>query len=81
MAEYPYLDNGNCVLDDRHQILKTYGDQQSQCATCKHFNSYGYYCEAFPWPPGIPDSILSGEKKHDEIWKSQTGKSVYTQKQ
>lgn len=78
MAEYPYLDNGDYVLDDRHEIFKMYGDSPSQCSTCKHFNSHGYFCKAFPWPSGIPDSILSGKKKHDKVWKSQTGETVYT---
>ena len=80
MAEYHYLNNGDYVLDDRHETFKMYGETPSQCATCKHFNSYGYYCEAFPWSSGIPDSILSGKRKHDKVLESQTGKTVYTEK-
>lgn len=78
MAEYPYLENGDLILDDRHQTFKIYGERSSQCASCKHFISQGYYCEAFPWPQGIPDSILSGEKKHEKVWDSQKGNTVYT---
>lgn len=78
MAKYPYSDNGDYVLDDRHEIFNMYGKHLSQCSTCKHFNQYSFSCKAFPWPTGIPDSILSGEKKHEKVIEGQKGKIVYT---
>lgn len=60
------------TLDDRHEIFKPYS---SQCGNCKLFSMDGYCCPAFP--DGIPDELISGEKKHNEVIDGQAGAYVY----
>ena len=57
------------VLNDR------YLNVVSVCNKCKHFDSFEYICLAFP--NGIPDELLSGEAKHDEVIKGQTGETIF----
>ena len=68
--------NKHTTIDDRHEVFRMY---ESQCTTCKHFHADDYYCRAFP--DGIPDSILSGKQKHDNVLKSQVGEYVYIEKE
>lgn len=60
------------ALDDRHEIYQPYS---SQCGNCKLFNIDGYCCPAFP--DGIPDKLLTGERKHDSIVEGQKEEHVY----
>jgi hypothetical protein len=60
------------VIDDRHELLAIYS---SQCAICKHFERWDYFCLSYP--NGIPDKLLSGEWKHDEIRADQAGTNTF----
>ena len=62
------------ILDDRHEMFNRYS---SQCAQCRHYNG-DYSCVAFP--DEIPESLLSGEQKHDFVIPSQQGNVIFTQK-
>lgn len=59
-------------INDRMEYLNIY---QSQCPTCKHFDWDTFTCKAFP--KEIPDEILAGNKKHDDVIKGQTGNTIY----
>ena len=63
------------VLDDRHEIFNMY---RSPCATCRHYDSEHYSCQAFP--DGIPDSILEGNSQHNTVIPGQKGNKSYSAK-
>lgn len=65
-------DNSYNTLDDRHEIFSIY---ESQCANCVHFVNSEYVCKAFP--AGIPNSLLTGEEKHNSLIKGQTGNTTF----
>ena len=60
------------IIDDRHEILGLY---TSQCANCKHFEEWDYFCAAYP--NGIPDNLLSGKEKHNKKRTDQEGNITY----
>jgi hypothetical protein len=60
------------ILDDRHQLL---GFSRDSCVFCKHFEEWDYFCSAYP--EGIPDELLEGTEKHNEIRKDQIGTDVF----
>jgi hypothetical protein len=47
---------------------------ESDCALWKHLQ-YDLSCPAFP--QGVPESILEGKIKHQEVIKEQVGTIVY----
>ena len=63
------------ILDDRGIYYNPYA---SDCAECVYFDLITMTCKAFP--KGIPVSLLSGDKKHREPWKSQKNKIVFEPK-
>lgn len=63
------------ILDDREQYYSPY---TSDCKNCVHFDRLSLSCKAFF--KGIPITILSGDKKHREPWKSQKNKIVFKAK-
>ena len=76
MAERLYKNginpDGGFILDDRSVWYPAYG---TQCSICKYFRKWDYFCEAYP--DGIPDELLEGKAKHDEVRPDQTGVIVF----
>ena len=48
-----------------------------QCMTCKNVDLKDGSCPAYPGPNGIPSEILTGEIKHNQVRKGQTGGYIY----
>ena len=59
------------ILDGRELAM-----YRSQCTFCKHLIKDGLICSAFP--EGIPDDLLAGEAKHDNVISGQVGNTVFT---
>ena len=74
MAERLYKEKTDMLyLDDRHEILSIY---ESQCSHCKNFEKWDYFCDAYP--NGIPDELLEGTEKHNEVRNDQVGTTIFT---
>lgn len=63
------------ILDDRETYYNPYA---ADCGNCVHLDRITLTCKAFP--KGIPVSLLSGDKKHREVWKTQKEKITYKPK-
>jgi len=59
------------ILDDRSAWYPIY----SQCGMCEHFESWDYFCAAYP--NGIPDELLFDKYLHDKILPDQVGVTIF----
>lgn len=60
------------TINDRHELFSPY---TSQCAKCIFLDIFEYTCKAFP--KGIPDKLLSGEEKHNQVRTDQKGNTIF----
>jgi hypothetical protein len=52
--------------------------EMAYCVQCEHLEDnedITFICEAYPL--GIPDDIVLGYRRHDEVLPDQTGKAVF----
>ncbi len=72
LYDTPTSNNKYLVLDDRHEVLNVY---KSKCCQCRYYEEDELFCR--PFPAGIPDEYLSGDKIHDQIDERQVGDTVF----
>jgi len=66
----------SCIIDGKG--FNAYSPYRSGCTRCKHFDSLGFICPAFP--NAIPDGLLSGKAIHNTVVKGQDGNYILTTK-
>jgi hypothetical protein len=57
------------TIDGPFQIYK------SLCTYCRHFDMDKLTCPAYP--SGIPEDLLSGKNRHEQVRSDQTGSIVF----
>ena len=73
----PYIDEEDETLDALHSTMQNRG---YWCEECKHLHDFfGHTCDAFP--KQIPDSILTGSRRHLEREPRQDNDIVFERKE